>query len=59
MVERYTEEDIAEFKEAFSLFDRDGDGGFLNKPQSTKKVMEYDCDGVIIVAEMRSQQFLS
>jgi Ca2+-binding EF-hand superfamily protein len=31
MVERYTEEDIAEFKEAFSLFDLDGDGGFLNK----------------------------
>jgi Ca2+-binding EF-hand superfamily protein len=28
MVERYSEEEIAEFKEAFSLFDRDGDGGF-------------------------------
>ena len=25
-VEQYTEEQIAEFKEAFSLFDRDGDG---------------------------------
>ena len=25
-VEEYTEEQIAEFKEAFSLFDRDGDG---------------------------------
>lgn len=29
-IERYTEEEIAEFKEAFSLFDRDGDGGFLH-----------------------------
>ena len=25
-VEEYTEEQLAEFKEAFSLFDRDGDG---------------------------------
>jgi hypothetical protein len=25
-IEQYTEEQIAEFKEAFSLFDRDGDG---------------------------------
>jgi Ca2+-binding EF-hand superfamily protein len=25
--DRYTEEEIAEFREAFSLFDRDGDGG--------------------------------
>jgi hypothetical protein len=30
MVDRYTEEEIAEFKEAFSLFDRDGDGGFAS-----------------------------
>jgi len=26
MVEQLTEEQIAEFKEAFSLFDKDGDG---------------------------------
>jgi len=26
MVDQYTEEQIAEFKEAFSLFDKDGDG---------------------------------
>ena len=26
MAEQYTEEQIAEFKEAFSLFDKDGDG---------------------------------
>lgn len=30
MVEQLTEEQIAEFKEAFSLFDKDGDGEFLH-----------------------------
>lgn len=29
MAEKLTEEQIAEFKEAFSLFDKDGDGIFL------------------------------
>lgn len=29
MAEQLTEEQIAEFKEAFSLFDKDGDGIFL------------------------------
>jgi hypothetical protein len=29
MVEQLTEEQIAEFKEAFSLFDKDGDGTYL------------------------------
>lgn len=33
MAEQLTEEQIAEFKEAFSLFDKDGDGEF-----------EIDCD---------------
>lgn len=28
MAEQLTEEQIAEFKEAFSLFDKDGDGKF-------------------------------
>lgn len=28
MVEQLTEDQIAEFKEAFSLFDKDGDGEF-------------------------------
>jgi hypothetical protein len=28
MTEQYDEEQIAEFKEAFSLFDKDGDGEF-------------------------------
>jgi hypothetical protein len=29
MADQLTEEQIAEFKEAFSLFDKDGDGEFL------------------------------
>jgi len=29
MVEQLTEEQIAEFKEAFSLFDKDGDGTYV------------------------------
>jgi Ca2+-binding EF-hand superfamily protein len=29
MAEQLTEEQIAEFKEAFSLFDKDGDGFFF------------------------------
>ena len=28
MADNLTEEQIAEFKEAFSLFDKDGDGGW-------------------------------
>lgn len=30
MAEQLTEEQIAEFKEAFSLFDKDGDGMFFS-----------------------------
>lgn len=30
MADQLTEEQIAEFKEAFSLFDKDGDGEFTN-----------------------------
>jgi Ca2+-binding EF-hand superfamily protein len=29
MADQLTEEQIAEFKEAFSLFDKDGDGEFI------------------------------
>jgi hypothetical protein len=32
MVEQLTEEQIAEFKEAFSLFDKDGDGELFFPP---------------------------
>ena len=31
MAEQLTEEQIAEFKEAFSLFDKDGDGKFISR----------------------------
>jgi Ca2+-binding EF-hand superfamily protein len=30
MADQLTEEQIAEFKEAFSLFDKDGDGKYLS-----------------------------
>ena len=32
MAEQLTEEQIAEFKEAFSLFDKDGDGIYIYFP---------------------------
>mmetsp|Transcript_47156 Transcript_47156/g.52542 ORF Transcript_47156/g.52542 Transcript_47156/m.52542 type:complete len:150 (-) Transcript_47156:1616-2065(-) len=35
MVDQYTEEQIAEFKEAFSIFDRDGDGTIDNDELGT------------------------
>jgi Ca2+-binding EF-hand superfamily protein len=42
MADQLTEEQIAEFKEAFSLFDKDGDG----KPESTQ------CDAVSTLGAM-------
>ncbi len=35
MVEQLSEEQIAEFKEAFSLFDKDGDGKITSKELGT------------------------
>mmetsp|Transcript_4974 Transcript_4974/g.8534 ORF Transcript_4974/g.8534 Transcript_4974/m.8534 type:complete len:150 (-) Transcript_4974:543-992(-) len=35
MADQFTEEQIAEFKEAFSLFDRDGDGAITPKELGT------------------------
>lgn len=35
MVDALTEEQIAEFKEAFSLFDKDGDGNITTKELGT------------------------
>lgn len=35
MVDQLSEEQIAEFKEAFSLFDRDGDGKITSKELGT------------------------
>ena len=44
MAEQLTEDQIAEFKEAFSLFDKDGDGTITTKELGT--VMRYSlrCD---------------
>ena len=47
MADQLTEEQIAEFKEAFSLFDKDGDGKFGHSPlifwTSIKLVGEAGC----------------
>jgi calmodulin len=34
MADQLTDDQIAEFKEAFSLFDKDGDGKLLSRPRS-------------------------
>ena len=39
-VYRMTEEQIAEFKEAFSLFDKDGDGTITTKELGTRTINE-------------------
>ena len=44
MADQLTEEQIAEFKEAFSLFDKDGDGTI-----TTKEVCGIVAVGVVVV----------
>jgi len=39
-----TEEQIAEFKEAFSLFDKDGDGTITTKELGTKFFIYFSLD---------------
>lgn len=41
MVEQLTEEQIAEFKEAFSLFDKDGDGSITTKELGTVRLHSH------------------
>ncbi|KAK1263966.1 hypothetical protein QJS04_geneDACA021757 [Acorus gramineus] len=62
MAEQLTEEQISEFKEAFSLFDKDGDGIYVSKCQDTDseeelkeafKVFDKDQNGFISAAELR------
>merc|ERR1719321_986456 len=63
MVDQLTEEQVSEFKEAFSLFDKDGDGSITTKElQDTDteddlkeafKVFDKDHDGYISAAELR------
>lgn len=44
MADQLTEEQIAEFKEAFSLFDKDGDGTITTKELgSVKTPYKYLC----------------
>ena len=38
MADQLTEEQIAEFKEAFSLFDKDGDGTITTKELGSKQL---------------------
>jgi len=39
MADQLTEEQIAEFKEAFSLFDKDGDGTITTKELGTVSII--------------------
>ena len=41
MADQLTEEQIAEFKEAFSLFDKDGDGTITTKELGTVSHFTY------------------
>ena len=44
MAEQLTEDQIAEFKEAFSLFDKDGDGTITTKELGTVMRYSLQCD---------------
>jgi calmodulin len=45
MADQLTDEQIAEFKEAFSLFDKDGDGTLLSAPLSGSAPLPPDPAG--------------
>jgi calmodulin len=48
MADQLTEEQIAEFKEAFSLFDKDGDGTITTKELGLIIVIFSHCLNLII-----------
>lgn len=50
MADQLTEEQIAEFKEAFSLFDKDGDG-------SEHRTIRYDTTGPQPLTQMPAAAF--
>jgi hypothetical protein len=43
MADQLTEEQIAEFKEAFSLFDKDGDGELKKRFAQLEKSVAFQC----------------
>uniref|UniRef100_A0A452FKH5 EF-hand calcium-binding domain-containing protein 11 n=1 Tax=Capra hircus TaxID=9925 RepID=A0A452FKH5_CAPHI len=45
MADQLTEEQIAEFKDAFSLFDKNGDGTITTKELGTDMINAVDADG--------------
>ena len=47
MADQLTEEQIAEFKEAFSLFDKDGDGTITTKELGTASTLYPAADPVL------------
>nr|CAD7463735.1 unnamed protein product [Timema tahoe] len=67
MADQLTEEQIAEFKEAFSLFDKDGDGTITTKELGTvmrslgqnpteaelqDMINEVDADGKLVLRDL-------
>ena len=44
MADQLTEEQIAEFKEAFSLFDKDGDGEYSRAAQVMRRLLSHSDD---------------
>ena len=44
---KLTEEQIAEFKEAFALFDKNGDGSITTKVTSKFNLGTWDCHEII------------
>lgn len=60
MADQLTEEQIAEFKEAFSLFDKDGDGEFLAVGHFYR-VVAYHTNGscLLVIADSECKVTLS
>lgn len=53
MADQLTEEQIAEFKEAFSLFDKDGDGTLRSIDVSSLTILFWVCAGMVWLRERK------